>query len=117
MSNIYYHPEAYGLKLVAEGDDPDANYSFDMMVVWYGHDTFWVADDSGCSCPSPFDSMDLSNIEKLPSKQHVYNAIDAWTRNRIEAGYDPSDWRTVAWQQVGLQMKQAVRDFDPRGVK
>ena len=59
MANIYSEPVAFGLRVFAEVDDADACYSFDTVVVWQDPITFeyFWADDSGCSCPSPFEDV------------------------------------------------------------
>lgn len=68
MDNIYYSPEQYGLVQIYCMDDPQASYSFDYLVAWKHTATnmvYW-AQDSGCSCPSPFEDYhslsDLNNI-------------------------------------------------------
>lgn len=62
--NIYYSPEAFGLTVVGELNDPNASYSFDDFVVWQHTDgRLFYASDSGCSCPSPFE--EISGIEDL----------------------------------------------------
>jgi hypothetical protein len=65
MRNIYYHPEEFGLEVVAKIDDRWACYSFDLTVVWRDIATgkkYW-ASDSGCSCPSPFE--DFQSVDSL----------------------------------------------------
>lgn len=53
----YYHPEAFGLTLVAEFELAEPCYSFDTFAIWYRQDTgsYYWANDSGCSCPAPFE--------------------------------------------------------------
>ena len=67
-TNPYYKPEAMGLRIV-ETLDAGGGYDFDMVVVWEDLNTgtlYWAA-DSGCSCPSPFESYDRSTITELTS--------------------------------------------------
>lgn len=66
--NIYYHPEKFDLEVVAEIDYSDGNYNFDTRVVWrhVPSDVFYMARDSGCSCPSPFeDYTSLADLDRL----------------------------------------------------
>lgn len=73
MDNIYYSPEAHGLKLVAEIDFSN-DYDFDKVVVWENErgERFW-AQDSGCSCPCPFeDYHDIASLERLTSNSWSY---------------------------------------------
>lgn len=66
MSNLYYNPEEFGLEIVDELEDPQADYSFNKIVVWKHKETkklFW-ASDSGCSCPSPFENYQFSGPDR-----------------------------------------------------
>jgi hypothetical protein len=56
---IYYSPENYGLEIVGEIEWSDASYQFDLTVVWRRKldGQLFYADDSGCSCPSPFEDF------------------------------------------------------------
>ena len=71
MANIYVQPEAFGLRVFAVVADETARYRFDMVVVWQDPITFeyFWADDSGCSCPTPFE--DVRGREEL-------TRLDAW---------------------------------------
>ena len=63
--DVYYQPEEFGLKKVAEYEQPDMSYEFAMAVVWEHEESgrlYW-ATDSGCSCPSPFE--DYTTLESL----------------------------------------------------
>lgn len=54
--NPYYYPEKCGLEIF-ESINTSGSYEFDMLVIWKKLDdnTLWYDQDSGCSCPSPFD--------------------------------------------------------------
>lgn len=53
----YNQPEKFDLQPVAEIDYSDGNYCFDIRVVWrHKSGKLYTARDSGCSCPSPFES-------------------------------------------------------------
>lgn len=98
--DVYYQPEKFGLSIVREIDDPEASYSFDMIVVWKHDDgrIFW-ADDSGCSCPSPFESH--TNLESL-------NLLtdDSWKDFESTV----SRWLKVDWRDDTHEpQKQALR--------
>ena len=97
--NPYYNPEKRGLTIVAEGDDPDASYSFDMFVVWTDGESLFYAQDSGCSCPSPFEDVEPVRA----TKDAIYRAIDEWVGGQYGNVGD--------WHQVGLKLKSAVRDW------
>ena len=62
--NVYYSPEAYGLETVGEVEWSDGCYQFDTTVVWKDKTSgdLFMAEDSGCSCPSPFESHNRSTL-------------------------------------------------------
>lgn len=61
--DVYSSPEKHGLMMVAELDDPEASYSFDLLVVWQHEDgRLFYGTDSGCSCPSPFEYQPLDSL-------------------------------------------------------
>ena len=67
--NIYDNPEKFGLEIFVEHDDPNADYSFNKFVIWEHEDgRLFYAQDSGCSCPSPFEDChklkDLTELKK-----------------------------------------------------
>jgi hypothetical protein len=91
--NPYYSPEKMGLTVVFEIDDPEACYSFDMVVLWR-HETgrlYWAA-DGGCSCPAPFeDYKKLEDLHELTSESlpEMVATLDRWCpragRDAVEA--------------------------------
>ena len=62
--DVYNSPEKFGLTEVGQIDWAEQDYSFDMTVVWKDENgkLYW-ADDSGCSCPSPFE--DFHSLDQL----------------------------------------------------
>src|SRR6476469_4897948 len=67
--NIYYNPERFGLEIVGTIDWAEPDYSFDFTAVWKkSRGEYYLASDSGCSCPSPFE--DFTSVEDL---QGPYN--------------------------------------------
>ena len=63
--NVYYHPEASGLAVVAEIEYSDRNYVYDTRVVWrHESGKLLTARDSGCSCPTPFEEYDVMTLEE-----------------------------------------------------
>lgn len=63
--NVYYDPEKFGLRTVGELDYSSGAYEFDLTVVWIDDKKrLYYADDSGCSCPSPFESVGLDGLTK-----------------------------------------------------
>jgi hypothetical protein len=69
-ANPYYDPAAYGLELVGDVEWDDEPYQFNMTAVWRSTTTgqLYYADDSGRSCPSPFE--DHSTEDLIPATRH-----------------------------------------------
>lgn len=86
MTTIYSKPEQFGLTTVGEVDYSDGDYEFDLTVVWKRADGVFVyADDSGCSCPGPFDD---STIESLTPVRTF-----AELREHLTGRHQPSKYR------------------------
>lgn len=74
--NVYYNPEKFGLTIVKEIEDPNASYSFDMFILWRdGSGRLLWATDSGCSCPTPFEFLGVSDLSVLTDE--TWAAFDA----------------------------------------
>lgn len=74
--DVYYQPEYFDLEIVGTLELAEPCWSFDMFAVFKHADgrTFW-AQDSGCSCPSPFENYnsleslnEFSNVSELRSE-------------------------------------------------
>ena len=82
MSNIYYSPEDYGLKVFASAEqEPD--YDFSMFVVWVDEaEALFYGEDAGCSCPAPFE--DVGSVEELQTivgadgLKAFFDALTTW---------------------------------------
>ena len=63
-TNVYYNPQIHSLEIIGEIVWSEPCYDFDLTMVWKSkRGEYWVASDSGCSCPSPFE--DYNKIEDL----------------------------------------------------
>lgn len=88
MSNIYYNPEHFGLEIVDDIDFADA-YEYDMVVVWYHQATnkyYWDS-ESGCSCPTPFETKNMQNISQLT--QQNFDELKNAIKNSCRSEYCP----------------------------
>lgn len=69
MSDIYHDPEVFDLELIGTLEE-ESNYSFDILGVWRRKEDGAIgwAHDSGCSCPSPFETFTegFVDLNKLP---------------------------------------------------
>jgi hypothetical protein len=62
----YHQPERFGLTLLGEIEWGSGCFEFDLTAVWVDQDgqVYW-ADDSGCSCPTPFeDYLTVNDLRK-----------------------------------------------------
>lgn len=73
--SIHYSPEVQNLKVVGEIEWNEPCYSFDTTIVWRHADgSFYIASDSGCSCPQPFE--DYQTLEDLDGPYTANQAIE-----------------------------------------
>ena len=79
--NVYYSPEHFRLTSVGEIAASDGGYEFDTFAIWTDPATgeYLWADDSGCSCPTPFEDVEC----KRGTARDVMIDLDAW----IDADY------------------------------
>jgi len=89
MGNIYYDPQDFGLELVGEFDWTEPDYSFDMLVVWKsGRGQYWIGEDSGCSCPSPFEDVrDVNELDGPYTKADLRKRVNFRVKDRFENGW------------------------------
>lgn len=74
--DFYYNPDKYGMSQIGEIDWSDGNYQFDLTVVWRKEDgSFVYGEDSGCSCPTPFENMDAQDLIKIESLQNFQDYL------------------------------------------
>jgi hypothetical protein len=89
--NIYYSPEAYGLETVFFVDKSDGCYQFDTFVIWKDESgRYYWDNDSGCSCPVPFEDANRSNIFQ-GSLRDAVNDARVWAANRDDWSAGDSD--------------------------
>lgn len=89
--DIYYNPQDYGLTLLGTVDLSEPDYSFDLLAVWKGKKGYYLATDSGCSCPTPFENYDsLEDLTgPLTASQAQEESKNLWN------GYDPKSFRAL----------------------
>lgn len=92
MHSIYYNPEKFGLIPVDQIDWSSGCYEFDITAVWKRivDGQLLYAEDSGCSCPSPFESVGIDDLtactpQELQAHLEGRNAellADEWSKDR-----------------------------------
>lgn len=81
-TSVYYHPEKNKLETVASWDFSDGCYQFDYRCVWRNdRGELLTARDSGCSCPSPFEDVALSDLTSVSIEELKQEAIDESRRD------------------------------------
>lgn len=93
--NPYYFPAACGLVKVAEVDLSEPCYSFDLLAVWADSDGLYLATDSGCSCPTPFE--DYSGKEDMTGPLTVEQTLEEASSIK-GAAYKPT-YDLDAWNE------------------
>lgn len=104
--NIYYDPEKFGLETIGEIDWSSGAYEFDYTVVWkrISDGRFVYAEDSGCSCPSPFEQTGIEGLIVL-RKRGGLAEFKAHCAEREGTGYDGP--RTVETAELLERMHAA----------
>lgn len=89
MGTLYNTPEEYGLEVVGEFDWCEPDYSFDLLVVWKeSRGKYWIGEDSGCSCPSPFeDFYDINMLDGPYNKKGLKDRLDWLVKEAGSSGY------------------------------
>lgn len=85
--NPVNEPEQFGFKrVVTVGELKDPFYDFYEFAVLEGEDGYYLSTDSGCSCPSPFESHDASDFTgPLTAAQVHEEVLSLWEAQT----YDP----------------------------
>lgn len=76
--NLYYQPEKNGFTLLGEVDFSDGCYQFDLLIVLQDNVTgrLYYAEDSGCSCPSPFESVTREELAPASGADEIRSRLD-----------------------------------------
>lgn len=82
--NLYDNPEKFGLKVLGDIDWSSGYYEFDQTAVWQDElGQMYYGDDSGCSCPSPFEAH--NGLEALTAC--TFPELQAHLEKRLEESY------------------------------
>jgi len=81
FEDIYASPEKHGLRIVESHEEEGLDYEFHMVVLWEDIKTkkrYW-GEDSGCSCPSPFENY--YSVSKLQDWSMTKREYEQTVRN------------------------------------
>lgn len=106
--DLYYNPEKFGLRTVGEVEWEGASYEFHLTAVWYheGEQRFYWASDSGCSCPSPFETFNSLHDPGVTSGS-AWAAISALAVHHGERPED-DEYEEERWDYANEQVVRLV---------
>ena len=83
MDNIYYDPQKFGLEMVGEVEWVGASYEFDLTGVWKEkRGVYWIGNDSGCSCPSPYEDLTKEDLYGPYNKAQLKERLETLVAER-----------------------------------
>lgn len=100
--DMYYAPEKQGFENIVTLEDPNADYSFDTVIVVRDKATgkLWAAQDAGCSCPSPFED------HRFPTDYAEIRSVDDFKSFLGENSIYPLQDRTAAIEAIERALGQ-----------
>lgn len=109
--NIYSSPEKFGLATVGEVEWSDACYSFDLTTVWRDVTTgaLFFADDSGCSCPSPYESTGRDDLTVIDRPQTFLDHINARIADLYDFNESENERAKADASELVLKVREALR--------
>lgn len=110
----YYPYDAFvGFTKLDEIEWDNESYSFNITGIWVKDDdgTVWTADDSGCSCPTPWEDLDtlerLFSIDPLVERYKRQTATD-------ESGYRYGSVNLNEWESFKAKVEGAFEALAKR---
>lgn len=102
--NLYSSPEKFGL---VEVEWSDGCYQFDLTVVWRDTQTgaLYFADDSGCSCPVPFESTGRDNLTLIDRPQVLIDHVG----EHVKGLFDWDEQANARAKSAAAELIQKVR--------
>jgi hypothetical protein len=84
-SDVYSSPKKHGLEIFGEANQEDMCYAYNKFVIWKTKEgKYFYGDDSGCSCPSPFEEYrSIDNLYPVYNKEQLLTAIDNWVNGSL----------------------------------
>lgn len=84
--------EKYGFEYVGSIDLSEPDYSFDILGVLKNEKGYYLGTDSGCSCPSPWESHRVEDFTgPLTAEQAREEAHSLWSGS-YGGGYEPEEF-------------------------
>lgn len=94
-----YYGELPGLKKVDELELSDVAYDFDLIGVWKDESGYYLGTDSGCSCPTPWESHTREDLTGPLTADQAREEIESLVR---------AAYRSPAPSEVSAFLDQVV---------
>jgi hypothetical protein len=108
-SNLYYRPEEYGFEIIDSVDIADS-YAFDILLVVRDKEgNLYYVQDSGCSCPVPFENTDKEDLN--PITRGNLTEFEQVCKEHKPTGWSSSLSDTVLWHGESLSLYKKVYDL------
>lgn len=79
-------------EMIAELYLAEPNYDFDLLGIWKAEDGYYLSTDSGCSCPSPWESHSDDDLTgPLTAAQAIEEATSIW-QDSYRGPYEPEEF-------------------------
>lgn len=83
-------PEEYGFEGVGGIELNNEPYEFYMLEVLKDVNGYYLATDSGCSCPTPFESYTVQDLTGPLTAEQVREEIESLVRDAYGSPDDPT---------------------------
>jgi hypothetical protein len=105
----YYNPDHFGLELIGSINWDDEPYEFYLTAVWKAkRGEYYLGDDSGCSCPSPFENV--TKLEELDGP-HDKRALESALRYRVKENAAKDGDNSYRSGRSRAELEKEVRDL------
>lgn len=106
----YSAPEKHGLTVLGTVERYSESYSFDLIAVWWAEDgSIYYAQDSGCSCPSPFEYTTTDDLIKVNGWSELDEALKELAPVYGEGYYGCNPDYVVDCAELVLKVRELTR--------
>lgn len=81
-----------GLERLDELELSNEDYQFYLVGLWKGEEGFFLGTDSGCSCPTPWEDYERSDLTGPLTAEQAREEVESLIRDAREAA-EESTWR------------------------
>jgi len=109
----YSYDQFVGFTKLDEIEWDNESYEFNLTGIWVRNSdgTLWTADDSGCSCPTPWENT--TRLERLFSIEPLVERYKRQT-STDETGYRYGSINLSEWDSFKSTVEQAFADLAKR---